>query len=56
MLCICQYWDVGVVRNEDQLTAKLGLTNDLDNRFKDKSIIQIVLGLVDDQRIIIFQK
>ena len=42
--------DIGVVRREDELPAALFLPHDRHHALRDEAVVEIVFGLIDDQR------
>ena len=55
-LGIAQDGHVRVVRDEDQLAPALDLADAVDDRSVDEAVIEIVLGLVDQQRVLAVQQ
>ena len=45
-------YHIGVVRHDDQLPAPLVLSDLPNNQFIDQMVVQIVLGLIEDQRFV----
>src|SRR5690606_36739822 len=50
LLCVADHGQVGVVRNHDHFAPLLGRLDALDQLFEDGLVVQVFLGLVDDDR------
>ena len=50
MIGISENWDVGIVRDHQELTISLGLENLRHDHVDNEVVTQLILGLVHDQR------
>jgi hypothetical protein len=51
-LCVAVDDDVGVVRDDDDLPPLLVLSELLDDQVVDQGVVEVVLGLVEDDRLV----
>ena len=49
---VSQRRNVGIVRDEDHLPASFDLANAVDDRLEDEAVVEIVLRLIDEQRVV----
>ena len=49
-LGIAQHGNIGVVSRKNELSTSLGLSHSRHDTFRDKPVVEIVFGLIDDQR------
>jgi hypothetical protein len=53
---LAEHRDVRVVRDEDVLPRGFHAVQVRDDRLEDEPVIEIVLGLVDEQRVLTFEQ
>ena len=50
-LCITVYNDVGIMSDYDHLAIVLRFTEALNQQLVDESIVQVIFGLIEDDRL-----
>ena len=53
---IPEYRNIGIVRGKQELSGQFGSPQFRHDPLRDKSIIQVILGLVQNQRVLIIQQ
>ena len=54
LVCIGVHDEIGIVGDDDDLAALLRLTKEFHKLIENRLLVQILLGLIDNERAIIF--